>query len=203
MSSYKKGTIYKIICCVSDEIYIGSTFNTLRNRWQQHKSIYRKWINNNNYSKICIAIYPYFKKYGIENFKIIKVKDYVCVDRRHLESKEQLWISKSKCVNTRNNINIKRLYRKLYRENNKEKIKEDKRKYNEENKDKISRKHKEYRANNRDKMREQHKKRYEKIKKKQIKNQKKPYTCITCNTTIKIGGKSRHEKTQKHLKNLK
>ena len=245
MTNYKKGTIYKIICYVSDDVYIGSTFSTLRNRWTAHKTAYKNYMNGNNRSKT--TIYPYFEKYGIEHFKIIKIKEYECVDKKHLESKEQLWINKSRCVNTNNTFRIKKmcqkvyyennvneikkkvnLYRKehkrkieeynkkyyknnkeqitklnkLYRENNKEKIKEDNKEWYEKNKEKILKINKLYREKNKRKI-EEYGKTYRKNNKEKIEEyNKKLYTCITCNTTIKIGGKSRHEKTQKHLKNL-
>ena len=37
------GSIYKIIVNQSNDIYIGSTFNELRHRWQEHKYQYNHW----------------------------------------------------------------------------------------------------------------------------------------------------------------
>jgi len=122
--SYSTGTVYKIICRLdSDIVYIGSTFNSLRNRWQHHRSNYGRYLKAENHS----MIYPYFEKYGIENFKIIKIKEYKCYrenrsDRRHLNVYETLWINKTKCVNKVVPFCIKKLSKKQYREENKEKI---------------------------------------------------------------------------------
>ena len=43
---YCKGSIYKMICKTDNKfIYIGSTFNELRHRWQTHKAHYERWLN--------------------------------------------------------------------------------------------------------------------------------------------------------------
>ena len=71
------GNLYKIICLLDHNVvYIGSTFGETRKRWQAHKQKYYKWLDA-KYGKV--SIYPYFKKYGIENFKLIKIKSYECV----------------------------------------------------------------------------------------------------------------------------
>jgi len=98
--TYTTGHIYKIICRTDDKFcYIGSTLNTLKNRWQQHKRDY-KTRNGNS------CIHKYFDTYGVENFKMILIKDYiVCREKqrynKHLQAYETLWINKTKsCINT-------------------------------------------------------------------------------------------------------
>ena len=147
-----KGTIYKIVCKLNDIVYVGSTFKTLSKRWYVHKQCYNQWLNDK-----CgkCSIYDSFKKYGIENFKIIEIKKYDVYreyykDYKHLLSKEQLWINKLKCVNSNcafNPIPEKEL-KKYYYENNKDKIKERNKEYYENNKDKIKEKNKEYNLKN-------------------------------------------------------
>lgn len=104
----KTGKVYKIICTQSNDIYIGSTFNTLRDRWMEHKNRYRQYQKNNSRN---MSIHPYFDKYGIDNFKIILIKEYVVVDRNHLESKEQLWINRLKNINIQSAFNPMRNYK--------------------------------------------------------------------------------------------
>jgi len=111
----KIGRIYKIIHTQSNICYVGSTFNTLRDRWRGHKNDYKCDKN--------VSIYPYFKEFGIENFKIILIKEYEVVDRLHLESKEQIWINKLNCCNKGNPLNLLK----------KEKIKEKKEEYTSQN----------------------------------------------------------------------
>jgi len=214
MSSLKTGTIYKIICAITDDVYIGSTFNTLRNRWQSHKGHYNDWINKK--TKRRISIYPYFEKYGIEHFKIIKIKEYECVDKKHLESKEQLWISKTKCVNEMNTFRIKKMYMKIYKENNKEKIIKKEKEYRDNNKEKIKDRmklyydnnkekkaeyNKEYKKNNIEKFKEKSKKydkKYRENNKEKISEKKKEKMDCECGSTFRKNDKSRHEKSIKH-----
>ena len=105
---YAQGIIYRIICLTHPEIqYIGSTFNQLRWRWQQHKGKYKQYLKGKG--REC-SIYPYFTQYGIKNFKIIKIKDYIAyrenqTDNKHLSAYEQLWINKLKCINKNHAFN--------------------------------------------------------------------------------------------------
>lgn len=122
--SYKLGHIFKIICKLdSNIVYIGSTFDELRKKWYKHKIDYR-----DNYNKF--TIHKYFDKYGIQNFKIIHIKSYLCCrennrDFKHLNAYETLWINK-----TKNSVNKKlpfsplrnlicKLSKKKWQENNK------------------------------------------------------------------------------------
>lgn len=136
--SYTTGIVYKIICNLNSKfVYIGSTFNQLRHRFQQHKRDYKCWLNGEKRDKC--SCFDYFKKYGIENFTIIKIKEYVCyksnkLDKKHLHAYEQLWINKTRnCCNKcpafsplkqQKIKENKRVYGKKYYEDNKEQIKE-------------------------------------------------------------------------------
>lgn len=140
------GKVYKIIHNQSNICYVGSTFDKLRNRFIKHK-------NNNN---TCIS--KYFNEFGVENFKIILIKEYEVVDRKHLEAYEQLWINKLQSINimqtfkplkkqfeaNRQKKIDRKEYLKNYYENykvkNKNKIKEYQQNYRETNKEKINEK---------------------------------------------------------------
>ena len=96
MTNYKIGKVYKIIYIGNENInitYIGSTFNTLRDRFYHHKN---SFINNKNKK---LSLYPYFEKYSIENFKIFLIKEYKVCDKKHLEVYEQLWMNNFKNIN--------------------------------------------------------------------------------------------------------
>ena len=164
----KLGKVYRIICLCDPKIqYIGSTFNELRQRWTGHKTFYKRWQNGN--PKSCISIFPYFEKYGIKNFKIVLIKEYMCFaennrDHKHLSTFEQLFINRTKCVNKINAFRIEWLAKPeikdqqiLYRDNNKDKIKIYNRMYRENNKEIIIL----YNENNKGKIREQRKLYYE------------------------------------------
>jgi len=170
MICLKIGRVYRIICLPNPEIqYVGSTFNQLRARWSEHKSQYKK---KNNFS----SLRKYFDEYGIENFKMVLIKEYlVCVDTqrdpRHLRVYEQLWINKLKTVNKLSAIRFdfmkkeyKNKYSKQYYKQNVEKIKEKDKKYYEQNIEKIKEKNKEYYNQNLEKIKEYRKQNLEKIK---------------------------------------
>ena len=46
--------LYKIINSIDNEIYVGSTFNELRHRWQGHKGDYNRWLNSKRKNKCSI-----------------------------------------------------------------------------------------------------------------------------------------------------
>ena len=153
---YKQGKVYRIVCLSNPEVqYIGSTFNTLRNRWQIHKRQFET-------KRVSLSIHPFFEKYGIDDFKLLLIKEYeVCAennkDRKHLDAYEQLWINKTKCVNTSSSFVIPAIqkhrhkkYCKEYYKKNKDKIK----KYAQDNKESIREYQKEYRKANREKARQ-------------------------------------------------
>lgn len=202
--SYSTGTVYKIICRInSDIVYIGSTFNSLRNRWQCHKSFYKEYLKG---GKLCM-IYPYFEKYGIENFKIIKVKEYECyranrADSKHLQAYEQLWINKTKgCVNKSNPFRINKLSKKQYREDNKDKVRERAKIYYENNKEQITEKKKIYREKNKEHIRKQDKIYYENNKEEIKEKKSRTEFCIACKCQITIPYFKQHTRSQKHVKN--
>lgn len=175
---YCLGHIYKIICKLDDTIcYIGSTFDEPRKRWQHHKNNYNSFLNGNHSE---LSIYKYFDKYGIDNFQLIKIKSYLVYrehkkDFKHLHVWETLWILRTKtAVNEKLPFNPLKKLDQLIRQ----------RKYDNKNKSK--------------------KKRYQQKNKQQIKGYQKKYHqkswyCVCCDKTFKIGSKSAHLKTAKHI----
>ena len=114
--SYQYGSIYRIICQQDPDIqYIGSTFMELRHRFLCHKKGYVKYLKGIGDN---ISIFPYFDKYGVDDFKIILIKKYLVYrehqkDRRHLCVYEQLWMNKIKCVNKINSIPLPKFLKKI------------------------------------------------------------------------------------------
>ena len=172
------GNIYKIIHNQSNICYIGSTFNELRKRWEQHKC--------NKVKTAKCSIDKYFEEFGIENFSIILVKSYEVIDKKHLESKEQLWIKKLSTIKQANSFYIKKVSDKHYREKqDKEKVKEYNKNYYEQykidKKEEIKERGRLYRLNNQEKLKE-------------------TYIC-ECGKELTKAKKSRHIKTKYHIEN--
>jgi len=104
-------------------------------------------------------------------------ENYPCLNKKELDRREGEITLKFKNDSSYNciNENIAGRTKKEYYQDNKEIIKEYKKEYRENNKEKINEKHKEY--------------------------NKQKITC-NCGSIIRIGGKARHLKTQKHLASL-
>lgn len=167
----KTGKVYKIIAQEGNEIYVGSTFGTLSDRFYRHKNNYN---SRDEGSGKYISSHDLFEKYGVENCKIILIKEYKVCDRKHLEVYEQLWINKLKPINKNSAFTINKLYLKQYYLENAESIKEKKKTYYEENKEVISERCKAYREDNKDKI-SKYGKEYREIKKDEIAEKDKKY----------------------------
>ena len=190
MTTTSLGHIYKIICKVDEKFcYIGSTFDRLSKRMERHRNHYNDWVNGKN-KKPC-SCYPYFQKYGIENFKIVLIKSYEVIrthnkDTKHLRAYETLWMNKTKCVNKNSPIGYLRLERHQ--------------EYREKNKDKIKIKNQDYYKNNKVEIKSKQREHYEKNKDEiKIKTAKK-VECKFCKSLSTYGHLPRHQKTKKCLK---
>lgn len=181
------GRVYKIIHSQSKICYIGSTRNTLVKRWQHHKR------PNND---CCIA--KYFKIYGIDQFKIMLIKEYEVCDRKHLLAYEQLWISKLSTIEQKNTLLIRRQQRKQWYEANKNQILKQSKVYYESNKE---RKKQKYMCECGSEIRCDNKTRHERSVKHlagKINIPKGPKYKCECGSESTIHNKTRHEKTKKH-----
>ena len=199
MPDYSQGKIYAIRSYITDDVYYGSTTNSLSKRIYEHKRCYKKWLIT--------------KKNYCSSFKIIEkdidayielVENYSCNNKNELHKKEGEIIRANVCVNKRIDGRTKKEYRqdnkevisqyqKQYREDNKEQIKQ----YRQDNKEVILELHKQYRENNKEKVKEQYKQHYQNNKEIILEQAKVKYTC-ECGSTLRISDKLRHEKTKKH-----
>lgn len=69
MDSYQVCMVYQINYINDPKInYIGSSFNDVSLRWEDHITDYNKYLKYDR--KTASTIYPYFKKYDIKNFEI-------------------------------------------------------------------------------------------------------------------------------------
>jgi len=113
MNKYENGKIYKIVCNITNEIYIGSTIQTLNRRLRRHKNkkdcVSRNIINRGDY-------------------EIILIKDYRCNNMWELEEEERKYILENECINYQIPHRTKKEYEKEWREKNKERIKENNKK---------------------------------------------------------------------------
>ena len=81
MSKYQNGKIYKIVNDIDKLIYVGSTIQTLSQRFTEHKYEAKRSPN--------IKLYKHFAELGIEHFKIKLIKNYPCNNKLELEIEEE------------------------------------------------------------------------------------------------------------------
>lgn len=187
------GKIYKVVHTQSNICYVGSTLGSLRSRWCHHKTDYQRFINKKNTKNI--SLYPYFSKYGIDNFKIILIKEYEVIDKKQLVAYEQLWINKLNPINKNASFQIlSKNKKKEYYINNKEEISEKQKAYALANQESRRRYLKQYQVDNKEKIKIHKQKAYENKKEalKQI------FIC-ECGKTVSYMNKTRHNKTKYHL----
>ena len=139
---YKNGKIYKITNCIDDEVYIGSTTQTLTQRWWEHKS--RTKNNDKNHYKI----YQHMINLGIDKFSISLVENYPCTNKTELNCREGVLTRQLSTLHSRIEGRTDQEYyydnkdkllenKKLYFENNREHISDYKKEYYEKNKEKL------------------------------------------------------------------
>ena len=174
---YKNSKIYKLISNKTELIYIGSTYDKLCKRKQNHISKYKYYLKHNkHYVSSCELL-----KLG--DVDIILIENYSCNNRDELRARERhhIELNKNICVN------IERPY--ISDEEKKEYFE----KYRIDNNDILKENQKNIYNNNKDKILEKHKLHYEKMEK---------VKCDVCNIEFKKKWKIQHEKTKSHINKL-
>ena len=169
INRYDKGKIYKLVDLNYSKCYIGSTCKRLSQRIADHRHQYKlHQTGQTNYtSSFCL-----FDEFGVENCKIELIENYPCGSKDELLKREGHYIEKTDCVNRCVAGRSKAISDKLYRETNRDKLKQ----YREENKEDRSKYHKQY---------------------CQIE-----YHCEICDIMVRRCNKARHNKTEKHKFNI-
>lgn len=157
MPDYKLSKIYSIRSHQTEEIYIGSTTQSLAVRLAKHKTPTNKYCSSTE-----------ILKYPDAYIELIEL--FPCNSKEELNRKEGEHIRSSNCVNK----NIAGRTREEHYQDNKDKLLEQQKEYDKINKDKIAEYKKEYYQDNRNKILEQ-KKEYEQINKEKIAERQKQY----------------------------
>jgi hypothetical protein len=183
-NKYVRGKIYKLVCNKTDLVYVGSTVEArLCRRLSKHVSDYKRYIGGKS------NFITSFRIIENEDYQILLLEEYSCSSKDQLKAKEAKYIREMDCVNR----NVPGRSGIEYYKDNKDKIKEHRKKYYHENQDKI----KEYEKVNQDKIKNRKKEYYQanKDKLKQINYCGCGGQYTTCN-------KSQHEKSKKHQEYL-
>jgi len=198
MVDYSKGKIYKLTVYDSDKIYIGSTTQNLCNRLAKHKNCFLRY-KEGKYHYVSS-----FELFEIGNVKIELIETFPCSSKEELFAQEAKYIKTLECVNKV----IPGRTISQWREDNKESIKEKKKKYAEDNKELLKEKKKKYVEENKELIKERDKKKYEKNKEaikergneenKEVINEKRKkekVICDKCQKEMRKDSLSRHVRT--------
>jgi len=120
MVNYQNAKIYKLLCHITNECYIGATTQQLNYRLSTHNCRHNKCVSRHIVNR--------------GNFNIYLIEDYPCNNKVELNARERYWIE-----NTPNAINCK-IPGRQYAEYSKQyyiKNKDKKKQYYIDNKDKI------------------------------------------------------------------
>lgn len=94
MPDYQKGKIYKVYCLTggNEDVYYGSTVQTLAQRMTKHRADFTKKVSN--YTSRFV-----FEKFGVENCIIELVENYPCNTVEELRAREGYYQRNNPCVN--------------------------------------------------------------------------------------------------------
>lgn len=193
MVKYDKSSIYKI-CCKDVNVkgeYVGSTTNMHRRKTQHKHSCYKE--NNRNYY---MPVYSYIRENGgWDNFDFIEVEKFNATDKNHLHTRERYWIE---FLKSELNCSIPLRTKKEWHIDNRDYMKEYRKKYAEDNKEHLIENRKKYYTENSDKIKERSSKNYDINKDEKNEKLKEKVTC-QCGSECRKSGLPRHLKTLKHI----
>ena len=176
---YSKGKIYKITNDFNNDIYVGSTCDTLVKRFSNHKNDSKKERLQE------INLYKLINNIGFDRFRIELIENCPCEDKYQLRQREGYFIRE---IGTLNMLIAGRI-RTEYVQDNKEKIKEIDKKSREKRKEKISEQKHEYYEENKDKI-----KLYQEINKQKIAQQRKEHYQLNKERLLETAKKYRESK---------
>jgi group I intron endonuclease len=139
MPDYSKGKIYRLICNITGDQYIGSTTQSLAKRLGSHVAN----AKNENHTQ-------FTSKSIIDrgNFSIVLIEDCPCENKSQLERRERYFIESMECVNKI----IPTRTKSEYYEDNRDRMLVKYHKYYENNRDRMLVKQHQYYEDNRDRM---------------------------------------------------
>lgn len=163
---YQNGKIYSIRSHQTEDIYIGSTINTLPKRLDGHKKSFKSW--NDNKKGHYVSSFEIMK---YDDYYIELIENYPCNNKNELERQEGIHIRSNDCVNKRiagrtekehydDNRDKKLQQMKEYQTKHKDEILQQKKEYHINHRDERLQKAKEYRAKNKELISQRDKARY-------------------------------------------
>lgn len=191
MPDYKKGKIYAIRSHQTNDIYIGSTCQSLCYRMSGHRVAYKRFLNGNT---TCIISSFQILQHGDAYIELFEV--FPCESRQELHKKEGQIIRQLECVNKC----IPGRTKQEWCNDNKDKLTEYYQQYYQDNKAVFQEKHTQYYENNRDTIIDYNKELY-KSKKIYINQYQSTVIECECGHSYTRSNRARHMRTAKHTSN--
>ena len=199
---YSKGKIYKITNDYNDEVYVGSTCDSIDKRFCGHK--YASYGTSSKH----LPLYTLINEIGIERFRIQLIEEYPCEDKYQLIQKEGEYIRELGTLNKRvagrtgqeysvENKNKIKETQKIYQSKNKEVIKEKKKEYHHSEHATELRKAYQQTDEYKEKKRECDKN-YRENNSEKIDLRKKEIIVCECGVSFQRDGLARHKRSAKH-----
>ena len=170
---FNHSQVYKIVCRVTNLVYIGSTTQELNKRLSDHKSHYNQYLAGK---------YGYVTSFEIiknNDYYIKKIKSYNFDNNAELLIKETYWTKKYNCENK----NVPNRSKAQYYIDKKVEITEYRVNYYQAKRDEIIAAKKVYYQANKERF--------------GVK-----CVCVVCGSTYNKRSKSEHEKTKKHIQQI-
>ena len=169
MVNYENAKVYKIVCNVTNKIYVGSTCKKLCQRIAAHRTEFKSWKSGKR---------RYITSFEIienENYDIILLELFPCNSKEELHMRERYYIDLLECVNKVKPLQTPKEYyvkhteaiskkNKIIYDLNKEEKKEKSKIYYEKNKETCKKTNKIYYEKNIEACKEKRKIYYEKNK---------------------------------------
>ncbi len=213
-SKYQRGKIYKIVCDICDEIYVGSTTEpTLAKRLGNHRT------DSRQEEKKSKPLFQHVASHGgWANFRIVLVENFPCNSKDELCQREEFWRrelnAKLNAIKAYQTEEDRKEYMKMknfqYRQDHELELKEYGLQYRREHADELNQKMRAYYQEHKEQFREYYEKNADKIRgygkqysqgyRNEAKNEKK-YYCETCDLACESQSHlTRHNQSKTHIK---
>ena len=201
-SRYQNGKIYKVVDVGYNKCYVGSTCDKLLSqRMSRHRMKFYRYKNG---VKLDTTSSYLFEEFGVDNCKIELIEHYPCNSKEELLKREGFHIQNTDCINRcvagrtskewmEDNKDYIREYKKKWHQEHKEEVLERVKEYYENNKEYVSQYQKEYRQRNKETLLKQKREYYEKKKDERSKQ----VECNMCKQLIRNDYMKKHQQTVK------
>ena len=202
MPNYENGKIYKIVCNITGDVYIGATTQKLSQRLTQHVSSSKKTLRPLKSRDLILR----------GDYQIVLIENYSCNSKEELERKEREHIEANICVNrymptrtikewcdaNKETLSIKN---KEYRNTNKEVISVKQKEYRDSHKEEIALLQKDYYNKHKESIKSKSNEYYA-THKEMIRLRGKEYR-IANKEAIALKKKEQYQKKKEQMKELK